>query len=107
MTARKERMNRRTTVAAVIAVLSGVLLVGCDKPKSVDTSLVEVRIVGLWTETDFERSRKASGWIPAWYPHTIVEEIATGERCRVMGNSIGTTGEVCKVRRCDMKGAGE
>ena len=29
-----------------------------DKPKTVDTTLVEVRIVGLWTDADFANSRK-------------------------------------------------
>ncbi len=100
-------MKSGTRIAAALAVLSIALLAGCDKPKAMDTTLVEVRIVGLWTETDFARSREASGWIPTWYPHTIVEEIATGERCRVMGNSIGAIGDVCKVKRCDMRSAGK
>ena len=101
-------MKFRTAIAAVLAILSIALYAGCDKPpKAKDTTLVEVRIVGLWTDADFANSRKSSGWIPTWYPHTIVEEIATGERCRVMGNSIGATGDVCRVRRCDMRSAGQ
>lgn len=100
-------MNTKSAIAAALAGLLLSLLVGCDKPKAIDSTLVEVRIVGLWTDADFAESRKASVWIPTWYPHTIVEVIATGERCRVLGNGIGATGEVCKVRRSDLRNAGK
>lgn len=92
---------RMMLVAAMAA-----LIVGCDRPKSMDSTLVEVRVVGIWTAEDCANSHKANGYIPTWFPHTIVEEVATGERCRVMGNAIGATGDVCRVRRCDMRGAG-
>lgn len=100
-------MNARAAFAAAFAVSLVALSAGCGKPRCFDQTLVEVRIVGLWTASDYAASCAAGLRTVTKYPHTVVEDIATGERCRVMGNGIGAVGDVCRVCRCDMHRAGE
>lgn len=89
----------------VLLLLAGFLVCsGCGAPEFIDTSLVEVRVVGLWTHADYDSVKSLTA--PKYYPHTIVEEVETAARYRVFGNAIGATGEVFKVRRCDLRNAG-
>jgi len=56
---------------------------------------VEVRVVSIWTDSDFSAARKNADWsTPTFYPHIIVETTKTRQRYRVFGNPIGSTGEV-------------
>jgi hypothetical protein len=94
-------------VSTIVGSLIALFVAGCNKPDDVDNTLVEVRVVGLWTDADFARSTKASVWNQTWYPHTIVEDTATRERYRILGNSLGTTGDVFTVKRSNLKNAGQ
>lgn len=84
-------------IYSTMFLLAGLL--GCSP--LIDETLIEVRIVSVWTEKDLANTCNDS-WGLMLNPHTVVERLDTRERKRMLGITWGTTGEVFVIRKCDL-----
>ena len=85
-------MKSTLKVGAAFVVLSMLLLAaGCG-----DKTPIEVRVVHQKTPDQYE------GGMREKLPHIVVERTDTGERIMMSDYTLGTTGDVFKVKHCDL-----
>lgn len=83
-------------------IFTALVMAGCQ-PNAVDSELVDVKVIYVWTADDFNNAVAKYGgfWSTGsiMYPHMIVEEVATQHRVRIMGVPLGNTNEIFTVQR--------
>ena len=85
-------MKSTLKVGATFAVLCCALFAaGCG-----NKTLVEVRVIHQKTYDQY------NGGMCEKFPHIVVERTDTGERIMMSDYTLGTTGDVFKVKHCDL-----
>lgn len=91
-------MKRRSWLAGL--ALCSALGCSANDPESLDTRLVKVKIVTVWTDMNYKETDNIWSTI---YPNTVVERLDTGERRKIRGGNWGGTGDVFSIRVCDFR----
>jgi len=85
-------MKSLKKVGSAFAVLCSVLFAaGCG-----DTTPIKVRVVHQKTSDQYH------GGMHEKFPHIVVERTDTGERIMMSDYTLGNTGDVFKVKHCDL-----
>jgi ABC-type uncharacterized transport system auxiliary subunit len=80
----------------VVLALWLTICAGCANEKP-DETLIEVKVISQKTSVNYK------GKSTELFPHIVVERVDNGERIAIRPYSLGKTGEIFKVKACNLR----